>query len=215
VNARKSLKAIACLAAFWFATVQGVDAVETQPPAAPAAAASAGTASAGDLAALAESGVATVYAAAMEGRLTSSGEPYSATALTAAHRTLPLGSRVRVTHTRNGRTVIVRINDRWGGGAGRVVNLSRRAAVDLGMNPDAGTAPVQVDVVFLGDNARAAGSEKMVAAGVSRELPPRLEPRDAPKSTRCANEAAILGLTGDLLQAHVRGCMSRRGRDPK
>jgi hypothetical protein len=55
----------------------------------------------------------------------------------------------------------------------------------------------------------------MVAGAVSRELPGRLEFTDAPKSTRCANEGAILGLAGDLLQAHVRGCMSRRSRDSK
>ena len=59
------------------------------------------------------------------------------TRLTAAHRTVPLGTRLRVSDPASGRSVTVLVNDRWGGGPGRVVNLSRRAADELGMGTPA------------------------------------------------------------------------------
>lgn len=78
-------------------------------------------------------GSASYYHDALEGRPTASGEPYRASELTAAHRTLPFGSRVRVTHLANGRSVVVRINDRGPFVRRRVLDLSRAAARRLGM----------------------------------------------------------------------------------
>jgi rare lipoprotein A len=78
-------------------------------------------------------GEASYYAAAFEGRRTASGEPYRGSRLTAAHRTLPFGSRLRVTNLRNGRSVVVRVNDRGPFHPRRVVDLSRAAAAELGM----------------------------------------------------------------------------------
>ena len=77
---------------------------------------------------------------------TASGERFNKNALTAAHRTLPMGTRVRVTNTRNGKSVTVRINDRGPFSKGRIIDLSKAAARQLDMI-DAGTAPVTLEVV--------------------------------------------------------------------
>jgi len=76
-------------------------------------------------------GVASWYGARFAGRKTASGERFDPSEYTAAHRTLPFGSRVRVTH--NGRSVVVRINDRGPFHGNRVIDLSQRAAEDLGI----------------------------------------------------------------------------------
>jgi len=81
-----------------------------------------------------------------EPQKTASGERFNKNAMTAAHRTLPMGTRVRVTNTRNGRSVVVRINDRGPYGKGRIIDLSEAAARQLGMI-DAGVAPVQLEVL--------------------------------------------------------------------
>ncbi len=81
-----------------------------------------------------------------EAQMTASGERFNKHALTAAHRTLPLGTRVRVTNTRNGKSVVVRINDRGPYGGSRIIDLSEAAARELGMI-DAGVAPVVIEVL--------------------------------------------------------------------
>lgn len=78
-------------------------------------------------------GSASYYSDALEGRPTASGEPYRGDDLTAAHRSLPFGSRVRVSNPSNGRSVVVRINDRGPFARHRVIDLSRSAASRLGM----------------------------------------------------------------------------------
>jgi rare lipoprotein A len=89
-------------------------------------------------------GYATWYG---EAQMTASGERFDKHALTAAHRTLPLGTVVRVTNEQNGRSVQVRINDRGPyGGHGRIIDLSEAAARQLQMI-DAGVVPVRVEVV--------------------------------------------------------------------
>ena len=87
----------------------------------------------------AESGVASFYG----GGKTASGEISGPKGFTAAHRTLPFGTMVLVTNTRNGRTVVVRINDRGPFGRGRIIDVSRAAATRLGMI-DSGTATVSL-----------------------------------------------------------------------
>ena len=76
-------------------------------------------------------GVASWYGARFAGRKTASGERFDPNEYTAAHRTLPFGSRVRV--TRNGRSVVVRINDRGPFSRGRLIDLSRSAAERIGL----------------------------------------------------------------------------------
>lgn len=78
-------------------------------------------------------GSASYYAAKFEGRRTASGERFDNDDMTAAHRTLPFGSLVRVTNPANGRSVVVRINDRGPFHAGRMIDVSRAAAQALGL----------------------------------------------------------------------------------
>ena len=91
-------------------------------------------------------GIASVYSDRFEGRKTASGEAYDRYALTAAHRTLPLGTRIKVTNISTRRSITVRINDRGPFRPGRIVDLSPRAAVAIGMPVD-GLANVQIQVV--------------------------------------------------------------------
>jgi rare lipoprotein A len=88
----------------------------------------------------AESGVAAFY----RGGITASGEVARPTGLTAAHRTLPFGTRVLITNVRNGKTVVVRIVDRGPFNRGRIIDVSRAAALELDMI-DSGTARVSVE----------------------------------------------------------------------
>jgi rare lipoprotein A len=92
-------------------------------------------------------GLATWYGGRFHGRLTASGERFDKHALTAAHLRLRFGTRVRVTHQRTGRAVVVRINDRGPyGNARRIIDLSEEAARRLGII-DEGVAPVTVEVL--------------------------------------------------------------------
>jgi len=80
-----------------------------------------------------ENGKASYYADKFEGRKTASGEIFRQNGLTAAHRTLPFGTKVTVINISNGRSVKVRINDRGPFSEGRVIDLSKKAARRLGM----------------------------------------------------------------------------------
>lgn len=90
-----------------------------------------------------ERGVASWYGTKFHGRRTSSGEPYDMYAMTAAHKTLPLPTYARVTNLRNGRSVVVKINDRGPFHDDRIIDLSYVAAKKLGIIAT-GTAPVEV-----------------------------------------------------------------------
>lgn len=96
-----------------------------------------------------EKGVASWYGTKFHGRSTSSGEPYDMYAMTAAHKTLPLPTYVRVTNLANGRSVVVRVNDRGPFVGERIIDLSYAAAVRLGMHHD-GTALVEVEALTPG-----------------------------------------------------------------
>ena len=93
-----------------------------------------------------ERGVASWYGPDFHGERTSCGEPYDMYSMTAAHRTLPLPAYARVTNLKNGRTVVVRINDRGPFKANRIIDLSYAAAVRLDMVRD-GTTLVEVEAV--------------------------------------------------------------------
>ncbi len=97
-------------------------------------------------------GIASWYGTKFHGRLTSSREPYDMYKMTAAHPTLPLPSYVRVTNLDNGKSVVVRVNDRGPFHPGRIIDLSYAAAAKLGMLAT-GTARVEVEAV---DSAAAA-----------------------------------------------------------
>jgi rare lipoprotein A len=90
-----------------------------------------------------EKGKASYYADKFQGRKTASGEVFRQGKLTAAHRTLPFGTKVRVTNISNGRSVKVRINDRGPFVDGRVIDLSKKAAKRIGM-VSTGVAAVEI-----------------------------------------------------------------------
>jgi len=104
-----------------------------------------------------ETGVASWYGPKFHGKLTASGEVFNQEKFTAAHQTLPWGSRVKVTNLANGKSVDVRINDRGPFGKGRIIDVSRAAARALGM---VGQGITTVRVEWLSDSER---SNKLVA----------------------------------------------------
>lgn len=89
-------------------------------------------------------GQASYYGARHHGNKTASGERFDQHALTAAHRSLPFGSRVQVTNLRNDKRVVVRINDRGPYAKKRIIDLSQKAAEQLDMLRD-GVVPVRVE----------------------------------------------------------------------
>ena len=91
-------------------------------------------------------GRASWYGGAQHGQRTASGERYDRNEMTAAHPTLPMNSRVKVTNLSNGRSVVLRINDRGPHARGRVIDVSQRAAELLGMKRR-GVATVKVEAV--------------------------------------------------------------------
>lgn len=91
-------------------------------------------------------GVASWYGPGFHGRRTANGERYNQNGYTAAHKSLPFGTKVRVTNVRTGRSVMVRINDRGPFIRGRVIDLSAGAARVIGVH-SSGTAPVQLEVL--------------------------------------------------------------------
>ncbi len=91
-------------------------------------------------------GLASWYGSKFHGRLTSSGEPFDMFALTAAHRSLPLPTYLRVTNLHNGRTAVVRVNDRGPFHSDRLIDLSYAGAVKLGF-ANHGTAQVRIEVL--------------------------------------------------------------------
>jgi rare lipoprotein A len=114
-----------------------------------------------------ENGMASWYGPDFHGRPTSSGEPYDMHEMTAAHKTLPIPTWVEVTNLRNGRSVIVKVNDRGPFVEGRIIDMSYAAAQSLDM-VRAGTAPVEVRA--LGEPAAA---PRIISARVVSEPAPR------------------------------------------
>jgi rare lipoprotein A len=94
-------------------------------------------------------GLASWYGKAHDGQKTASGERFSRSQLTPAHRTLPLGTKVKVTNLRTGQDVVVKINDRgpYGGNKRRIIDLSEAAAARIGVRPR-GIEPMRVVVLW-------------------------------------------------------------------
>ena len=110
-------------------------------------------------------GEASWYGPGFQGKKTASGEIFDDSKLTAAHKTIPLGSKAKVTNLTNGKTVEVKINDRGPFIDGRMVDLSQAAAKALGMI-DRGTARVQLDL--LPDQGRSENAPTMTIEESSR-----------------------------------------------
>ncbi|MBM5782104.1 MAG: septal ring lytic transglycosylase RlpA family protein [Pelagibacterales bacterium] len=93
-----------------------------------------------------ESGTASWYGEAFQGRKTANGEIYDINKLTAAHPNLPLPSTIRVTNLDNNKTVIVKVNDRGPYHGKRVLDLSEKASIELGFK-DKGTAQIKIELL--------------------------------------------------------------------
>ncbi|NLF53222.1 MAG: septal ring lytic transglycosylase RlpA family protein [Thauera phenolivorans] len=148
-----------------------------------------------------QSGVASWYGRRFHGRPTSSGEPYDMYAMTAAHPTLPIPSYVRVTHAGNGRSVVVRINDRGPFLRGRAIDLSYAAASKLGYI-NAGHAKVHIEQI-LPDEVPPVAAVRSVPPVGGRGPEPAAAPSagDARAGSGAADEQG--GVSGIFLQLGV------------
>ena len=95
---------------------------------------------------IAQSGMASYYGPGFHGRRTANGETFNMNAMTAAHRTLPFGTKLKVTNLANGKSAIVRVNDRGPYANGRIIDLSVAAAKQIG-STNSGTARVTLEVL--------------------------------------------------------------------
>ena len=91
-----------------------------------------------------ERGKAAYYADSLQGSKTASGEPYDKNAMTAAHRTAPFGTKIKVTYPKSGKTVEVTVNDRGPRKKGFIIDVSGAAAVELGLKED-GIGEVEIE----------------------------------------------------------------------
>jgi rare lipoprotein A len=121
-----------------------------------------------------ERGIASWYGPGFHGRKTSNGEPYDMNAMTAAHKTLPLPTYAQVTNLQNGKTAVVRINDRGPFHGPRVIDLSRAAATKLGVI-GTGTAEVEVRALDPTSSEPVAPNPFLIAANK-----PKAEAKPAP-----------------------------------
>lgn len=133
-----------------------------------------------------ETGIASWYGKPFHGEKTANGETYDMNALTAAHKTLPMPSYVRVTNLENGRAITVRVNDRGPFVHGRIIDMSNRAAQLLRFK-DKGTAKVLVELVGSPNESRVA-----------------IKPR-TPDDARYAVKAAPLGVVQTTILAPLKG----------
>lgn len=119
-----------------------------------------------------QSGKASFYADKFENRLTASGEKYKHSKLTAAHKSLPFGTMVRVTNQDNKKSVVVKINDRGPFVRGRIIDLSKSAAEKLGF-VNMGLADVKIEVTDPGDgkgNSYSTGSTVYIEPAEEKEF---------------------------------------------
>jgi rare lipoprotein A len=96
-----------------------------------------------------ETGLAALYTDALDGHVTASGQRYDKAKLTAAHKTLPYGTKIRVTNPKNNRSVVLRVNDRGPRQSGRILDISPAAAARLGFSHRV-MRDVNVEVVEVG-----------------------------------------------------------------
>lgn len=145
-------------------------------------------------------GVASWYGTKFHGRRTSNGEIYNMHAMTAAHKTLPIPVHVHVRNLENGRTAVVRVNDRGPFIEGRIIDLSFAAAKKLGITLP-GTADVEITVVEPGETAPASVARAVpLADPLAQEIPlyvqmgsfsSQLNANNLVQSLREANESAV------------------------
>jgi rare lipoprotein A len=146
-------------------------------------------------------GIASWYGRRFHGQKTASGEPYDMYAMTAAHPTLPIPSYARVTRPSNGRSVVVRVNDRGPFHSTRIIDLSYAAAYKLGFI-QAGSAQVEVESILPGQAQEASAVYLQVGAFNSRESAESLQAR-VTRELAWLQESVQVLLTGSLWRLHV------------
>ena len=117
-----------------------------------------------------ETGIASWYGTKFHGRKTSNGEVYNMYTMTAAHKTLPIPTYVRVTNQENGRSIIVRVNDRGPFHESRIIDLSYVAALKLGF-AEQGTARVTIEAIDPTSNARSSNKNPSTRSGKPTPVP--------------------------------------------
>ena len=132
-----------------------------------------------------QTGIASWYGPKFDGKNTANGESFDMNSISAAHKTLPLPSVVRVTNLDNGRSLKVRVNDRGPFARGRIIDMSRRGAQLLGFERT-GTATVRVEILSWESRQIAASYGRMVDIPVSDKPPPKAAPRVAVTSKSLA-----------------------------
>lgn len=115
------------------------------------------------------SGIASWYGPNFHGKKTSNGEIYNMHNMTAAHKTLPMNTIVKVTNLNNNKTAVVRINDRGPFVANRVIDLSKAAATQLGVIGP-GTAPVAMEVIGFADDVTVASSKQPTTSASNGQI---------------------------------------------
>ena len=145
--------------------------------------------------ALSETGLADVLAAPVFGGQTANGEVLNAQGLTAAHRTLQLPAIIRVTNLENGRSILLRVNDRGPEKPGRILGVSPRAGALLGMTPGRAT---QIALVVDAEKSRA------VAEGLPGQAPPPIAIAAAPRAAVAREELAPLPGTREAPRREVQ-----------
>ena len=149
-----------------------------------------------------ERGVASWYGHAFHGRPTSSGERFDMHGLSAAHKTLPIPSYVRVTHVRNGRSVVVRVNDRGPFSSDRVIDLSLGAAQRLGIT-QSGTAEVELQLLAAPQGYSSAMVARRAGAPVAASTGAAARTGSATGSGMRAPTAATMDMTQPVADASV------------
>lgn len=145
-----------------------------------------------------ERGVASWYGRRFHGQKTSIGEPYDMYAMTAAHPTLPLPSYARVTNVANGKSIVVRVNDRGPFLHDRIIDLSYAAAYRLGIAQN-GSGEVEVDAILPGSLAESAQASRPPLAPVADApaiTPPLTPPVEAPSTVTSSDAPPIADVRG-------------------
>ncbi len=161
-------------------------------------------------------GIASWYGPGFHGTRTANGERYDQNALTAAHRTLPMPSMVRVTNLENGRSIKVRINDRGPFKNARIIDLSRRAADLLGFRRQ-GTAKVRVEILETESRQFAAAALSSDAAKTAPRPVPRIPVtvESLRSSPTAAGATPTLSQTAAVLPRKPTGTSARQFAVPK
>ena len=144
-----------------------------------------------------ETGIGSWYGEQFHGKATANGEIFDMNEVTAAHPTLPMPSLVRVTNLENGRTIVVRVNDRGPYANGRVIDLSRRSAQLVGYERQ-GTAKVRVQYIGPAPLAGDTGTQMAMRSGVDER--PSAAPRGGVSAEALPPPPGVRGRSGDVVR---------------